>query len=778
MCHRAASLLIELRRVGIPYSSSIGHFFAPNSELPFFTYHPLLSLPPYSFSVPSLCLFSVAMTRAKGRSKKSKDATAGTLKKAQQNNTNHQTNKSRKRSRSVDRGGDGSHGGGGGSHKKKAKYSHQPTSAHHKFLTEEENLLTYYPFPSPLLSAPSPAFFARLHDELLSYANSHVPSPSMTSSRWRIIHSVRDVGRELWGPQIEAVPFGSFVTGLYIGSSDIDLDMLHVETSKAQSSQMLNKLGARLRKLGLAKDVTIIPTARVPILKFVDPTTEIPVDVALGISDGVASAALMKKQVDCYPAFRPLTLFLKAFMQSMGLADVFKGGVSSYILQVMILFHIQVQDSIHQATVAADASKQLSSSPSASTIINPSHSPLTYSSTWDPNSAIPNGMNLGYLLFSFFELFGCTFNYEEHGIRIHDLKSNTPNGPGSRLECYSKSGMGRLNRDRPYLLSIEDPIQGRDIGANCFGIRRIQRCFAQARQFLCTQPQENNQADATRKSRNSTSTNSASAASSSSSSPPGFIIDTVGDRNNGNSTATSSSSSALLSSPPVDPHSTSFNSSFGFILSALLTLPVRFSIAELQRAALVRPSWNEIIDKMLRLDHIQSKREAKLARRNERTSANTTLTTKPSDTTIDLTSLDDIILPEPTQSKGLTDTPTSAGASDWSDDGDSDVEIIEGRPLKPIPIDDMTSGGEGADEDEGEDDEDNDEDGNENNDSDANGDEHGDEDESDNEVAPPTNESATVAGVTAPAVDDDSVPIDGDALLDSPNDDSMELNLA
>jgi non-canonical poly(A) RNA polymerase PAPD5/7 len=201
-----------------------------------------------------------------------------------------------------------------------------------------------------------------------------------------------------------------------------------VQCGRKQIAVLLRALGNRLRSRGVARDVTLIPSARVPLLKYVDVASGLDVDISMGIMDGVLSANLMKKQSESFPAFRPLTLFLKAFMQARGLADVFKGGVSSYILQCMLLFHLQVQQMMHGSKAPANGANGALAASNGS-MSNPCS-------------------NLGYLLFTFFELFGCTFSYAEHGIRIDDLR-------GGRLECYAKRGVaGRYDRERAYLLIV------------------------------------------------------------------------------------------------------------------------------------------------------------------------------------------------------------------------------------------------------------------------------------------------------------------------------------
>jgi hypothetical protein len=516
------------------------------------------------------------------------------------------------------------------------------------------------------------------------------------------------------------LPFGSFVTNLYLASSDVDLVVLNVAGGKKQVNSLLLALGNRLRAQGVAREVTMVPSARVPLLKYVDVASGLDVDVSLGLEDGVRSANFMKALGELYPAFRPLTLFLKAFMQARGLADVFRGGVSSYILQCMILFHLQVQELMHGRNNPADQRV----------------------STFSPVPQSPTS-NLGYLLFTFFELFGYTFVYEEHGMRLGDARATaagSANGNSSNsgsssssisnslprgLDCYLKrsEGFGRFQPMRPWLMSLEDPIQHeRDIGGACFGIRRVQRCFALAREFLCRMPEQPAAAAAMTQPSGKDLAKAADAASSF------FVVDTVGDATSSSAAAasTAASSTSAIASPAAASSAPAsgagFSSSFGFLLQSLLDLPVRYSIAELERAARKQPAWLPVVDKLRRVEHLRAKKEEKNLRRMQReqvtlmatqakvaksaaaasaAAASSTPKSKPrasptvDSTPIDLTSLGST---SPTITPARAPPPRASAAAsvtdvdddDDEDDDDSDIEILDGpRAPKPIPIDEL-----------------------------------------------------------------------------------------
>lgn len=186
------------------------------------------------------------------------------------------------------------------------------------------------------------------------------------------------------------------------------------------------------------KTTKLILHARVPILKYTDIETDIKVDVCFEMESGLVSASMMRVFLRTLPVMKGLVYVLKHFMHIINLNDVFHGGISSYILQLMIIFHIQFQHTI---------------------------------------SSDPSSLNAGLLLYKFFEYYGHQLQYESQGLCI---------AHGSyQLAYYNKEQRGWFNPEKPYLLSIQDPIDpDHDVAVGSFGIRLIRRCFVLAYEYL------------------------------------------------------------------------------------------------------------------------------------------------------------------------------------------------------------------------------------------------------------------------------------------------------
>ncbi len=100
-------------------------------------------------------------------------------------------------------------------------------------------------------------------------------------------------------------------------------------------------------------EVRVFASAKVPILKFISRHGKFSVDVTVNASNGVAAAAIIKDFVRDIPAVKPLSLIVKYFLRSKDANEVYKGGLSSYLVVCMVIFFLQVRcDSIAYGTPA------------------------------------------------------------------------------------------------------------------------------------------------------------------------------------------------------------------------------------------------------------------------------------------------------------------------------------------------------------------------------------------------------------------------------------------
>ncbi|EXB51373.1 PAP-associated domain-containing protein 5 [Morus notabilis] len=158
-------------------------------------------------------------------------------------------------------------------------------------------------FKSPML---------QLHKEIVDFCEFLSPTPEEQDARNAAIERVFDVIKYIW-PNCKVEVFGSFKTGLYLPSSDIDVVILGAGIPNPQ--QGLQALSRALSQRSLVKKMQVIAKARVPIIKFVEKKSGVAFDISFDVQNGPVAAEFIKDVVSKMPPLRPLCLILKVFLQ-------------------------------------------------------------------------------------------------------------------------------------------------------------------------------------------------------------------------------------------------------------------------------------------------------------------------------------------------------------------------------------------------------------------------------------------------------------------------------
>lgn len=273
-------------------------------------------------------------------------------------------------------------------------------------------------FKSPML---------QLHKEIVDFCDFLSPTQEEQAARSAAVQGVFEVIKYIW-PNCKVEVFGSFRTGLYLPTSDIDVVILGSGIKDPQTG--LQGLSRALSQKGIAKKIQVIAKARVPIIKFVEKKSGVSFDISFDAVNGPKAADYIKDAVLKCPPLRPLCLILKVFLQQRELNEVYSGGIGSYALLAMLMAMLQNLRG-HQGL---------------------------------------RELNLGILLIQFFEFYGRKLNTSDVGISC--------NGAGI---FFPKRKRGFLNKARPFLIAIEDPqTPDNDIGKNSFNYFQIRAAFAMA----------------------------------------------------------------------------------------------------------------------------------------------------------------------------------------------------------------------------------------------------------------------------------------------------------
>ena len=267
-----------------------------------------------------------------------------------------------------------------------------------------------------------------LHEEIMDFYDYMKPRPSEMRMRMEVVQRVRHVINNRW-PQAQVHVFGSFCTGLYLPTGDIDI-VVFGEWPKLP----LFSLEEEFRKADIAAEesLLVLDKTAVPIVKFIDKITEVKVDISFNQYSGINCVHLIHGFIQEFQYLPHLALVIKQFLAQRQLNEVYYGGISSYSLILMIVSFFQR----HPRYKTSDHSA-----------------------------------NLAVLLIEFFELYGRQFNYLQVGISVVDSGCYFPKDSVSGSNGASDNG----------LLYIQDPLnQPENASRGCYGYLQVKQAFEHA----------------------------------------------------------------------------------------------------------------------------------------------------------------------------------------------------------------------------------------------------------------------------------------------------------
>lgn len=211
--------------------------------------------------------------------------------------------------------------------------------------------------------------------------------------------------------------FGSFASGLYLPTADMDLVAVSRQYESRGSAQFCTsnsakyRLGYHLERSGIIKrgTLTVIAKAKVPIIKFVDDRTGIKVDVSFENDSGLRAIGCFTRWKQQFPEMPLLVMIIKQFLAMRGLNEVFNGGLGGFTIICLVVSMLQLMPE-----------NQRKSEDTAS--------------------------QYGKLLRDFFDLYGNKFSLENTGI--------TMNPPGYFNKKNSRACQAKVNAKG---LTIIDP---------------------------------------------------------------------------------------------------------------------------------------------------------------------------------------------------------------------------------------------------------------------------------------------------------------------------------
>ncbi|KAK9460764.1 uncharacterized protein V1516DRAFT_677598 [Lipomyces oligophaga] len=275
-----------------------------------------------------------------------------------------------------------------------------------------------------------------LHREILDLTEYLSLDGKATAVRGEVVAKIQKTVKRLWSDATVCV-FGSFATNLCLPESDIDMVIIFASGKYGDKSRLLYQLANAIKTAGIATKVEVIARARVPIIKFVDSTSGVSIDISFETYSGVVAADTIMHWLADTPGLRELVLVVKYFVAKRAMNNVALGGLGGFAIVCMVLSFLQMHPKVASGDILADK-------------------------------------NLGVLLIQFFELYGKHFNYDSVGISVV--------GSG---KYFRKNTSFLQNTRSRYGIYIEDPNDSaNNITRGTYNLAGIRRIFSGAYDLL------------------------------------------------------------------------------------------------------------------------------------------------------------------------------------------------------------------------------------------------------------------------------------------------------
>lgn len=176
-----------------------------------------------------------------------------------------------------------------------------------------------------------------LHNEILDFYDYVRPRDFEKQVRDDLVRRMNVAVKQEF-PRLNIRAFGSFASGLYLPTADMDLVACSDQflsrgyAELHPSRNWMFKFANRLKKAGIADEhsVTVISQARVPLVKFVEKTTGLRVDVSFENDSGLIANDTFQIWKQQYPAMPIIVSLIKQFLVMRGFSEVFSGGLGGY----------------------------------------------------------------------------------------------------------------------------------------------------------------------------------------------------------------------------------------------------------------------------------------------------------------------------------------------------------------------------------------------------------------------------------------------------------------
>ncbi|KAI1488306.1 hypothetical protein F5X96DRAFT_91182 [Biscogniauxia mediterranea] len=254
----------------------------------------------------------------------------------------------------------------------------------------------------------------RLHKEIMDFYEYVRPRDYEERIRREMLSRLSSLLKRKW-PDADVYAFGSFMSGLYLPTADMDVaicsdSFVKRGIPKYHTKNCLFTLRSffHYHKIAFQDDIEVISKAKVPLVKYTDSVTALKVDISFEKMDGHRAIKTFLDWKERYPAMPILVAIIKHFLLMRGLNEPVNGGIGGFTVICMVVNLLNQMPQVQSGSM------------------KPEH-------------------HLNEMLMEFFDYYGNRFQYKTVAIRMN------PPGLVNKSEV---SGIVYRNMDR---LSIIDP---------------------------------------------------------------------------------------------------------------------------------------------------------------------------------------------------------------------------------------------------------------------------------------------------------------------------------
>ncbi|KAF8881671.1 hypothetical protein CPB84DRAFT_1687057 [Gymnopilus junonius] len=316
---------------------------------------------------------------------------------------------------------------------------------------------------------------ATLHQEIVDFVQYMAPTPQEIATRKDLVHRFTSLITS-FKTNATVRPVGSYVTGLYLPTSDIDMVLTvdHAYTFIGQARLDLSAICYKLHSSRFASKIDSVLDASVPLLRIIDKVTGIQIDLTAADQHGVkATKAVEKWLKQDTGIIKALVLVVKIFLSIRRCGTTYTGGINSYVLVWMVVAWVNLEWK-KKKNITRDTSKDISSLDAALAALSMRSGSPSIAGLATANKP----EDFGDALKGFLKFYGSDFDYNGKAISIEPT-------PYYKVKHYPYS---RYTITQRYLLSIFDPADSSiDMGTKAYAINHVRASFQEAYQTLVTE---------------------------------------------------------------------------------------------------------------------------------------------------------------------------------------------------------------------------------------------------------------------------------------------------